>query len=238
MWQPTPPNGDWGRTTQWWRGGTSTSGTWSFPPILLEGENAAQTNFWRIPWAFDRHQAVFTTIVWADSDTAIGGKLGQDVSTENPNFVCWNTWHFPLSWWWNNQVFCGEHSHLICRNSIDFCSLPGEIWEDFVQVMLRALWRERFEIGSNLPTIILATECLLGFPAKFFPFHQDLMTTRFELSRSKLLQLWKQGMIENKLFFWISFLEVNIERNSRTITLYVIWAPGFKKGTKRINPEK
>ena len=206
MWQPTPPNGDSGRTTQWWRGGTSTSGTWSFPPILLEGENAAQTNFWRIPWAFDRHQAVFTTIVWADSDTAIGGKLGQDVSTENPNFVCWNTWHFPLSWWWNNQVCCGEHSHLICRNSIDFCSLPGEIWEDFVQVMLRALWRERFEIGSNLPTIILATECLLGFPAKFFPFHQDLMTTRFELSRSKLLQLWKQGMIENKLFFWISFL--------------------------------
>ena len=125
----------------------------------------------------------------------------QHVSKENPNFVCWNTWHFPLSWWWNNQVFCGEHSHLICRNSIDFCSLPGEIWEDFVQVMLRALWRERFEIGSNLPTIILATECLLGFPAKFFPFHQDLMTTRFELSRSKLLQLWKQGMIENKLFF-------------------------------------
>ena len=120
---------------------------------------------------------------------------------KNPNFVCWNTWHFPLSWWWNNQVFCGEHSHLICRNSIDFCSLLGEIWEDFVQVMLRALWRERFEIGSNLPTIILATECLLGFPAKFFPFHQD-HKTRFELSRSK--QLWKQRMLENKLMIWIS----------------------------------
>ena len=29
-----------------------------------------------------------------------------------------------------------------------------------------------------------------------------------------------------------SFLEVNIERNSRTITLYVIWAPGFKNRTK------
>ena len=26
-----------------------------------------------------------------------------------------------------NQVCCGEHSHLICRNSIDFFSLPGEI---------------------------------------------------------------------------------------------------------------
>ena len=84
-------------------------------------------------------------------------------------------------------------------------SVELKIWEDFVQVMLRALWRERFEIGSNLPTIILATECLLGFPAKFFPFHQD-HKTRFEFSRSKLLQLWKQGMIENKLFFWISFL--------------------------------
>ena len=27
----------------------------------------------------------------------------QHVSTENPNFVCWNTWHFPLSWWWKKS---------------------------------------------------------------------------------------------------------------------------------------
>ena len=168
-----PPNGDWGEATLWWRGGTSTSGKdLSFPGCEREKTpNRLSINsqsFLPAPSC----RCLLTSTVLANSDTAIWGQTWTQqyillkklkFDGESPSR------HLSLHFQYIATILWARCSLISSR----YCSQQRQIWEDFVQVMSRALcWRERFEIGSNLPTIILAnafqTVGLAKIPKEFF----------------------------------------------------------------------
>ena len=117
-------------------------------------------------------RCLLTSTVLANSDTAIWGQTWTQqyillkklkFDEESPSR------HLSLHFQYIATILWARCSLISSR----YCSQQRQIWEDFVQVMSRALcWRERFEIGSNLPTIILAnafqTVGLPKIPKEFF----------------------------------------------------------------------
>ena len=179
QWRHAPPNGDWGRARLWWRGGTSTSGTMTlaFPKTfpLAAGREDAENRLSINSQSFlpgPSCRCLLTSTVLANSDTAIWGQTWTQqyillkklkFDEESPSR------HLSLHFQYIATILWARCSLISSR----YCSQQRQIWEDFVQVMSRALcWRERFEIGSNLPTIILAnafqTVGLPKIPKEFF----------------------------------------------------------------------